>query len=61
MNYLDKPFKYIYNRPQALFFSNNGAEIIETDINPRSRNIYFKFKNNEKLQELFTEWNNRKH
>ena len=56
MSYLEKEFKYIYNKPQALFFSNNGGVLADVAENPKSNTLYYKFINNEKLQELYLKW-----
>lgn len=62
MNQIEsKEFKYIYNKKQALYFICNGIQINEDDIdiNPRSGNIYFRFRNNDRLQMLFNKWCSR--
>ena len=55
-NRLNKPFKYVYNKEQSIWFIQNGAEYIDVDNNPSSNEIYFKFTNNEKIQRLYDEW-----
>ena len=56
MDFSRKEFKYIYNKPQALFFSNNGGLLEDVAENPKSNTLYYKFINNEKLQELYLKW-----
>ena len=55
-NRLNKPFKYVYNKAQSIWFILNGAEYIDVDNNPSSNKIYFKFTNNETIQRLYDEW-----
>ena len=53
---LKKQFKYVYNKEQSIWFLTHGAEYKDVDINPSTNKIYFKFKNNDKIQELYDQW-----
>jgi len=55
-NKLDKLYKYVYNKEQSIWFIINGAEYIDVDVNPSSNKIYFKFTNNDRIQELYDGW-----
>lgn len=56
---LTKKYKYIYNKEQSIYFIQQGAECVDVDVNPSSNKIYFRFLNNDKIQELYGKWANR--
>lgn len=55
-----REFKYTYNKEQSLFFVKNGAELVDYDIHKKTKMIFFKFVNNDRLQELYKIWNSNK-
>lgn len=61
METINKEYRYIYNRHQALFYINNGCKLIEIEPNDKTRNLYFKFIDNDQLQQTYYEWKNRIH
>lgn len=60
MEFKRSKYKYIYNLEQANFFINKGATFIKTAINPKTNKAFVQLLNDDKLQQLYDIWMNRK-
>jgi hypothetical protein len=51
---------YIYNYVQALFFINNGLEVLDIGRG-NQKDVYYKFLRDDKSEQVFMEWKKRKY
>lgn len=56
-----KDYRYLYNMEQVNFYIANKIYPIETGINSKTGNTYYKFKDSEELQKVFCKWMTRKY
>ena len=51
---------YIYNYKQALFFLQNGLQVIDIDKGKQNQ-IYHKFIRDDKAEQIFMKWKQNKY
>lgn len=54
-----KEFRYIYNMKQANFYIQQGLIPMEVGTGEK-QDVYIKFKDSERLQEVFKKWMDRR-
>lgn len=51
-----KDYRYLYNPQQAEFYIKQGLIPDEININRKTNKVYFKFRDSDKLQNIYKKW-----
>jgi hypothetical protein len=56
-----KDYRYVYKPAQQKFYLENGLIPVFIGMHKKTKKTFFKFEDNEKLQNVFDRWMKRKY